>query len=401
MNFKKYFGPSTLVAAAFIGPGTLTICTLAGANAGYTLLWALLFSIIATIVLQEMAARLGLVTQSGLGEAIRQEFSKPFGRLLSIALIIGAIVIGNGAYEAGNISGAVLGLNVMIGDFKFMPLVIGLIAFLLLNTGNYKLIERFLVGLVILMSLVFLVTAIFIQPDWSSILKGLFVPKLASNDLFLVIGLIGTTVVPYNLFLHASSIQQKWTSSDDLNAMRIENRVAIILGGIISICIVITSAAAFQNGETSVTNAADMAIQLEPVLGNWAKYFMVLGLFAAGITSAITAPLAAAMAANGILGWKADFFKDYRFKAVWMVILIVGSLVATLGIKPIVIIQFAQVTNGILLPVIASFLLYIMNKKAVLGKYTNSLFQNALGITVILVTLFISFRSMNSVFHFL
>lgn len=400
MNFKKYFGPSTLVAAAFIGPGTLTICTLAGANAGYTLLWALLFSIIATIVLQEMAARLGLITQSGLGEAIRKEFSKPFGRFLSIALIIGAIVIGNGAYEAGNISGAVLGLNVMVGDFKFMPLVIGAIAFFLLNTGNYKLIERFLVGLVILMSLVFLVTAIFIQPDWSGILKGLFIPKLAKNDLFLVIGLIGTTVVPYNLFLHASSIQQKWASSDDLNAMRIENRVAIILGGIISICIVITSAAAFQNGETAVTNAADMAVQLEPVLGNWAKYFMVLGLFSAGITSAITAPLAAAMAANGILGWKADF-KDYRFKAVWMIILGVGSLVATLGIKPIVIIQFAQVTNGLLLPVIASFLLYIMNKKAVLGHHTNTWFQNVLGITVILITLFISFRSMNSVFHFL
>ncbi|MGB0864289.1 MAG: Nramp family divalent metal transporter [Saprospiraceae bacterium] len=401
MNLKKYFGPSTLVAAAFIGPGTLTVCTTVGASTGYTLLWALLFSIIATIVLQEMAARLGLVTQKGLGEAIRQEFSKPLGRLLSIVLIIGAIVIGNGAYEAGNISGAVLGLNAMLGEFKLMPLVIGLIAFLLLNTGKYKLIERFLIGLVILMSIVFLITAIFVRPDLGLILEGLFTPNLANKDLLLVIGLIGTTVVPYNLFLHASAIQQKWTSAEDIKAMRIENRVAIILGGIISICIVITSASAFQNGEISISNAADMAIQLEPILGNWAKYFMVLGLFAAGITSAITAPLAAAMAANGILGWKIDDFQDIRFKSVWMIILVVGSLAATLGIKPILIIQFAQVANGILLPVIAGFLLYIMNKKAVLREYTNNWFQNILGITVILITLFISFRSLNSVFGFL
>lgn len=403
MNLKKYFGPSTLVAAAFIGPGTLTVCTLTGANTGYSLLWALLFSIIATIVLQEMTARLGVVSQKGLGEAIRNEFKTPIARWLSIILVISAIVIGNGAYEAGNIAGSVLGADLIFGNFavqniNLTPLLIGAIAFFLLNTGKYKVIESFLIGLVLIMSLVFIITAIVVQPNLGEIAQGLFIPTVDSDSLLLIIGLIGTTVVPYNLFLHASSIQQKWGKDSPLRDVRIENAVAIILGGLISMCIVITSAASSGNGE--VSNAADMAVQLEPILGSWAKYFMALGLFAAGITSAITAPLAAAMAANGLLGWQADF-KAMRFKAVWMIILSVGTILAMLGFKPIAIIQFAQVANGVLLPIIAGFLLYIMNKKAILEHHTNSLLQNILGFIVIAVTIFISLRSLNSVFGFL
>ncbi|MEX2364648.1 MAG: divalent metal cation transporter, partial [Balneolaceae bacterium] len=106
---KKYFGPSTLVAAAFIGPGTVTVCTLAGVRSGYVLLWALLFSVIATIILQEMTGRLGLITRKGFGEAIRAEFKHPVIRTVSIILVLSAIVLGNAAYEGGNISGAVLG----------------------------------------------------------------------------------------------------------------------------------------------------------------------------------------------------------------------------------------------------------------------------------------------------
>jgi NRAMP (natural resistance-associated macrophage protein)-like metal ion transporter len=402
---KKYFGPSTLVAAAFIGPGTLTICTLTGVNTGYTLLWALVFSIIATTILQEMAARLGLITQAGLGEAISEQFKTPVARAISVLLVISAIVIGNGAYEAGNIAGSVLGTQYLFGVFEtngiqFNPLFIGLTAFFLLNTGKYKTIEKFLIALVLIMSITFVITAIVIQPDLGAIFKGMFVPQIPTDSMLLVIGLIGTTVVPYNLFLHASSVSQKWKKSEELKDLRIENIVAILLGGIISMCIVITSASAFGSGTTDIKNAADMAVQLEPILGSWSKYFMAMGLFAAGITSAITAPLAAAMATAGLLRWKGGF-NDKGFKAVWMFILALGTIMAMLNFKSIEIIQFAQVANGILLPIIAGFLLYISNQKSILGKYTNSMTQNVLGLVVIAVTLFISFRSLNAVFGFM
>ena len=113
MKLKKLFGPSTLVAAAFIGPGTVTTCTIAGVTSGYTMLWSMLFSITATIVLQEMSARLGWATGRGLGEAIRTQFDTGIGKYLSAFLVIAAILIGNAAYEAGNLSGGILGLQLI------------------------------------------------------------------------------------------------------------------------------------------------------------------------------------------------------------------------------------------------------------------------------------------------
>lgn len=399
MSFlKKYFGPSTLVTAAFIGPGTLTACTISGANHGYSLLWVLLFATIATILLQEMAARLGLVTQQGLGEAIRSEFDHPVLKLVSISLVFIAIIVGNAAYEAGNISGAVLGLGGLFGESNWWPLIIGMCAFGILYVGKFKVIERFLIGLVILMSIVFLLTAILIQPDLGKIAKGLFVPSLNSSNQLAVLGLIGTTIVPYNLFLHASSVSQKWKSTDQLADLRRENSIAIGLGGIISMAIVIASAATLFG--TGVKGINEMALQLEPLLGSWSRYFLAMGLFAAGISSAITAPLAAAYTARGIFGWKIEA-NSLKFRLVWMSILGIGVLFSMLGYRPVTIIQVAQIANGILLPVIVFFLVYISNKKDLLGAFVNKSWQNALAMLVILISLIVSFRSLNSVFNFI
>lgn len=405
---KKYFGPSTLVTAAFIGPGTVTVCTIAGVTSGYMMLWALMFSVIATIILQEMTARLGLVTQQGFGEAIRKELTHPLGRLLGIILVLSAIVVGNAAYEGGNISGAVLGfeellfsMDVTLSGIRFSipPLIIGAIAFGLLYTGSSRIIERFLIGLVLVMSVVFLTTAVVVKPDITSILRGLFMPQASAEQFLTVVALIGTTVVPYNLFLHASVVQQKYDSVEQLPDLRKENAVAIIIGGIISMSIIVTSAATLF-GEPGINSAADMAAQLEPLLGNWSGYFLGTGLFAAGISSAITAPLAAAYAAKGILGWEVGI-RSKKFKAVWMAILFIGVLFSMVGFNPVVVIQFAQAANGILLPLIAVFLLYIMNKTTLLGDFKNSAIQNTLGFIVIAVTILVGFRSLNNVFHFL
>ena len=164
-------------------------------------------------------------------------------------------------------------------------------------------------------------------------------------------------------------------------------------------CIVITSAGSGIDGN-EVRNAAEMAVQLEPLLGSWATYFLSSGLFAAGISSAITAPLAAAYAARGILGWESNI-QDPKFKAVWMTILGIGVLFSMTKFNPVTIIQFAQVANGILLPLVAIFLLYIVNRRELLGEYVNSTVQNILGIIVIFVALMVGFRSLNSVFQFI
>lgn len=141
----KEIGPGALVAAAFIGPGTVTTATIAGSSYGYTLLWAILFSIIATYILQEMTARLGLIGGMGLGEAIRHKIQHPILRYFAIFLVLSAILIGNAAYEAGNITGAVLGIDHFAVGLPFNPLilVIGGLTFGILFLGKYVLIERF------------------------------------------------------------------------------------------------------------------------------------------------------------------------------------------------------------------------------------------------------------------
>ncbi|MDX1426854.1 MAG: Nramp family divalent metal transporter, partial [Salegentibacter mishustinae] len=181
-NFLKNLGPGILVSAAFIGPGTVAICTLAGVEFGYSLLWALVLSIVSCIILQEMAARLGVVSQKGLSDVIREEIKKPIFRVLAIILIFSAIVIGNAAYEAGNITGAVLGAeaifgiqNLQVGDFKLnlWSIFIGAVAFILLFTGSYKTLEKIFIGLVLLMSISFVLTAILTKPDVLEIFSGL------------------------------------------------------------------------------------------------------------------------------------------------------------------------------------------------------------------------------------
>jgi len=379
-NWFKNIGPGALVAAAFIGPGTVTVCTLAGVKFGYELLWALLISIIATIVLQEMAARLGIVSQKGLSAVIREQIQSPVVKVIALFLILGAIVVGNAAYEAGNISGGVLGMETLLANnatnttasFNVFSIAIGVLAFVILFIGNYKILERALVSLVALMSVAFVVTAFMTKPDLMAMLKGFLVPNIDSEKLLTIIGLVGTTVVPYNLFLHASLVKERWQNVSDLGAARKDTIISITLGGIVSLAIIVC-AAAVQG--TEVNNAAGLATSLEPLLGSYAKYFLALGLFAAGLTSAIT-----------------------RFRLVWIFILFLGVGFSSLGIKSIEIIRFAQITNGLLLPIIAVFLLWTMNRSAVLGEYVNTKTQNAIGMLIVLFSLFLGAKSLAKVF---
>ena len=371
-NWFKNSGPGTLVAAAFIGPGTVTLCTLAGVNFGFNLLWAMVLSIVATIVLQEMASRLGIISQKGLSEVIRAEIKHPIINKLIMLLILSAIVVGNASYEAGNISGGILGLETITGELRIalgnyslniLSFVVGIIAFILLYIGNYKFLERVLVMLVVIMSISFLITAFLTKPAISDILKGAITPSFPEGSLLTILGLVGTTVVPYNLFLHASLVKEKWNNPNDLKAVRKDTIISIALGGLVSMAIII-SASSIGLGE--ISSAADLAKSLAPLYGDFASYFLGIGLFAAGITSAITAPLAAAYVARGCFGWESGL-KSKQFRAVWFLILLLGVVFSSLGLKPIEIIKFAQVANGVLLPVVAGILLWMVNKKVVLN----------------------------------
>ena len=394
MKFRAWFGPSTLVTAAFIGPGTLTTCTRAGIQHGYELLWALAFAGVATMILQEMSARLGWVTGKGLGEAVRTEFTGRASRFVSFAIIVSAILIGNAAYESGNLAGAAIGLELILGLETGVAGIVGALCLCLLWFGRYQWLERILIFLVVLMSLCFLATAMVVQPDWNAVLQGLK-PQMISKDNFLTImGIIGTTVVPYNLFLHAAAISKKWKPDASLADIRTETAVAVILGIGISMLIVVTSAATKgQLGDPQdIGNARDFAVQLEPVFGKFAKAMMGIGFFAAGLSSALTAPLAAAFAIKGLFGWSGSD-RHKGFVVIWAAIVLIGITVSLSGVKLVSLILFAQVSNAMILPLIGVFLFKLANTERIMGVHKNGALSNTLGAAILMVLLLLSTAS--------
>ena len=392
MKWFRDIGPGVLIAAAFIGPGTVTLCTIAGASFGYSLIWAIVLSTFSTIVLQEMSLRIGLVTRMNLAEVLRTSIKSIFLNRLIILLIISSIIIGNTAYEAGNITGASLGISAIINyeSINYIPVFIGLIAFVILYQGDYKILERSLVLLVIIMSVSFFITAIMTKPDITNLLNGIFKPQVNSSNLIVVLGLIGTTVVPYNIFLHSSLVSEKWNSIDKLKVARIESFISILLGGLVSLSIIITAASVSNQ---NVTGVIDLAKGLEPLYGKFAIYFLGLGLFASGITSSITAPLAAAYVAKSCFGWN-NSLKSNRFRLVWIFILITGVILSMININPIEIIKFAQFSNSLLLPIIARILLWLINDKNIINPKYNYKYQNIFGFFIVIISLILGIKGL-------
>jgi Mn2+/Fe2+ NRAMP family transporter len=381
-------GPGAIVTAAFIGPGTVTTCLRAGVDFRYALLWALVFATIGTIVFQEMAARLGVVGEIGLGEAIRRRFDRQRALYwFAAALVVGAIGLGNAAYQTGNLLGAASGLQILGGGrTSWWGLAVGVLASLFLWRGSYRLLERLLVTLVILMSVVFIATAIAVVHDTGDLLAGLVVPRLPEGSDLVALALIGTTIVPYNLFLHSNAARERWRGADRLGVARADLGIAIVLGGLISMAILITGAAQFG---AAIDSPAQMAVMLEPVLGRWATTFFAIGFFAAGMTSAITAPMAAAYAVSGVLGWVQDL-RSPLVRIVWMTVMAIGVGFTLTDVQPVPAILFAQAANAILLPAIAIFLMIVMNDRRQLKGSTNGILANVMGAAIVALTMLLS-----------
>ncbi len=389
-----------IIAAAFIGPGTVTTASVAGANFGFHLMWALLFSIIATMVLQDMAARLGIATGKGLATNLKDISDKPAFRALFAVLIVAAVGIGNAAYESGNLTGAAIGLDafVNIGTGNW-AMILGAISALLLYSGKYKVIESVLVVLVIAMAVGFFVTLFAAGPQWTDMLSQAMQPQLDVDTITMILALIGTTIVPYNLFLHASLTAQNYAGEDkaeSIAASRKQSVMAIGFGGLITLVVMATAMMAFFS-QAATMDASNMGQQLEPVLGEGAQWFFAAGLFAAGLTSSITAPLAASYAVCGAFNLSQDM-NSKAFRSIWLAIIATGVIIAGMGFKPLSAILFAQAANGLLLPVVAIFLLVVMNKSELLGPFKNGKASNLLGALVVTFVVCLGIYKLASLF---
>lgn len=392
----KNMGPAAIICATVIGPGTVTTCSLAGVNFKYGLAWAVLFAAISTIVLQLMASRLGIITGKGLSENIRVIYNESWLKVLFVIIVVFAIGVGNSAYQGGNMAGAVMGVSAVFGLSRIvLTTTISAIVFLLLWSGTYNLVEKIMTVLVALMVFLFVATAAVLRPNPGELLSGLFIPSIPDGSLLVAMGVIGTTIVPHCFFMHSAMTATKWRGIDTRQALednRFDVMFNIIIAGVISLAIIITGASLYSKG-VNVKSGLDLAKQLEPLVGTWAKYFFGLGLFAAGITSATAAPLSAAYAITGILGWSTEL-KDKKFRIIWIIVLATGYIVSSTGINPIQIIVLAQAFNGILLPLSAIILLIAMNNRKYLGDYVNTRAQNVIGAMIILITIILGARTL-------
>jgi manganese transport protein len=401
-SIKDYFktiGPGAVVTATIIGPGTVTTCTVAGVDFKYALIWAAVFATLTSMILQIISSRVGIASGKGLTTLLHDTFEGTgIHKFLIVALFL-SIGIGNSAFQGGNMIGAVLGAQAIFPlSTVFYATIITIIATALLWSGKTDLIEKVMTILVLVMVVLFLVTAIVVRPNLGEIFKGLR-PIIPKGGILTTIGVVGTTVIPHLLFMHSSLTAESWKGRNRNNALKESNFDTVfnlILCGIITISIIITGASMYGTGIV-INSGLDMAKQLEPLVGTWAKYFFGLGLFAAGISSALSAPMSASYALCGIMGWSTDF-KSKKFRIIMIAVLLAGFLVTASGYSPVTVIILAQAFNGVMLPLSAAILVISAANKKMLGKYASTTTWNVLGITVIFLTLILSARTLYNVF---
>ena len=352
-------GPAWLVTAAFLGPGTLTTATLAGQATGLGLLWALVLSLALTAGLQLLLAQLVINRRRDLGALIRETLEPPGLRWFSVILTALAIGFGNAAYQAGNLTGAALGLGAWLPlpPYLLGPGLAALAALLLLTPLRARL-EGLLLGLIAVMAAVFCLAAL---ASLGAGMPPLTLSAPTGQAGALALALLGTTVVPYNLFLHGRALLDRLPPPEERGSRadaalhqdaRRDTLRAIAVGGLVTGAILLLAAGNSAEG----SSVERLAAPLEPLLGAGAEPFLALGLFAAGLSSALTAPLAAAWALAGLFRW-GPTLEDPRPRLTAFVVLAVGALGAALGGQPLQMILLAQGANALALPWFAFLLL--------------------------------------------
>jgi Mn2+/Fe2+ NRAMP family transporter len=345
------------------------------------------FSTVACFLLQEAAARVSIISGLNLGQAIAKSFDGSVAKVPILILVIGAIILGSAAYQTGNILGAVVGLELMFDlPHQIMVSIVGVLVIIVLSLPSLRIVARFMGFLVVFMGLVFLTTAVFVADSLpsSDILTGLFVPSFPQENgaNLLILGLIGTTVVPYNLFL-GSGVSDK---THELKDMRFGLFVAIVLGCLISMAVLVVG--------TTITGKFSfqaLAQALTAQLGGWAVYLFGFGMFAAGFSSAITAPLASSITAQSLFGSQNEkkwSHTSRNYRIIWMIVLVTGLVFGFSKVQPVPAIILAQALNGLVLPFISIFLVFVINNPTLMRDGTlNKHWNNVLMGLVVWVSL--------------
>ncbi len=390
--FLAVLGPGFITANVDNDPGGILTYSQAGAQFGYQLLWTLIPTTIALIVVQEMAARMGAITGKGLSDLIREEFGLRATFFTMVVL---------GLADFGNIISEFAGLASGMGIFgvsKYIVVPLGAaLVWTLVVRGRYKSVERILI-VASLIYFAYPVSAFLAKPDWDLALKQTFIPTFSSNPAYLVtiVGLIGTTITPWMQFYLQAAVVEKGVDQRHYNLCRLDVIIGCIVTDVIAFFIVVACGATiYHSNHPEITDVAQAALALKPFAGKFASLLFAIGLVNASLLSAAILPLATSYNICEGLGFESGIDKRFSEAPIfyWLYTLLIGGGAAFVLIPGLPLLKFilvSQVANGVLLPFVLVYMLLLINRPRLMGSFKNKPWQNAIAwttaITMILLT---------------
>jgi len=378
--FFAILGPGIITGSVDNDAGGITTYSVAGALYGYNLLWTLIPSFIVLIVIQEMNARMGIVTGKGLADLIRENSGVKITFFIFIGLLIADI--GNTTTEFAGVAGSME----VFGISKYISVpIVSFMVWILVVKGTYKIAERiFLIFSVSLLT--YVVSALMGNPHWSEIGTAIIKPKLTFNTttIAMIIGIVGTTIAPWMQFYMQSSVIEKGLKIKDFKYTLIDIVVGCVATVVVAFFIIVACASTLHPNGIQINEAKDAAIALKPLAGSFASIIFAFGLFVASVFSATILPLATAFYVCEAFGFEAGIDKKWEeapeFYVLYTGILIISAAIILIPNAPLIAISLgSQVLNGILLPVVLICMILLVNNKKIMGEYVNKPINNLIG----------------------
>jgi Mn2+/Fe2+ NRAMP family transporter len=389
--FLAILGPGIITGSVDNDAGGITTYSVAGAMYGYGLIWTLIPSFIVLVVIQEMNARMGIVTGKGLADLIRENAGIKVTFFIFLGLLFSGI--GNTTTEFAGVAGSME----VFGVTKYISVpVVALMVWILVVKGTYKIAERiFLIFSVSLLS--YIVSAIMGKPHWNEIGASIIHPQMELNtqSLAMVIGLVGTTIAPWMQFYMQTSVIEKGLKMKNFRYTLIDIVVGCVLTVVVAFFIMVACASTLHPNGIQINEAKDAALSLAPLAGNLASHVFAFGLFVASIFSATILPLATAFFVCEAFGFEAGIDKKWdeakEFYILYTGILIISAIIILIPNAPLIKISlWSQVINGILLPVVLICMILLVNNKKIMGIYVNKPINNIIGWSAVVVMIGLS-----------
>lgn len=392
--FLSIIGPGIITANIDNDASGITTYSVAGARFGYTLLWTLIPTTIALIVIQEMVARMGVVTGKGLSDLIRENYGVRVTFFMMIVLLIA-----NFGTTVAEFAGWAASVEIF-GISKYIMVPIGaFFVWILVTKGSYKIVERVLL-VACLLYLGYVFSAFMSKPDWGDIAKNTFIPAIKWDPEFtmLTIAIIGTTITPWMQFYLQSSIAEKGISKEHYRVSRLDVIIGCCITDIIAFFIIVTCATTLFPHGIRINEAPEAAMALKPFAGQYASTLFAISLANASLLGAIIVPLATAYYICEAMGWEAGVNKTFKdaphFMWIYTTLIVISSLLVLIPKAPLVLLMvLSSLLNGILLPFVLIFALFLVNDKKIMGEYTNTKSHNFIswGTVVVLIALTATF----------